>query len=655
MAQFRPLSPSEIAILEAAGCSSSDWNAVSITDDVDVSRIHAVGFRGRVRIEALNGNARPHGEEPLRSFIARARIENCTLGRNVRINDVFEISDCVVGDEALIANCGTIRTKPGATFGNGVEVETLNEGGGRVVRLFDHMTAQVAYFLAAYRYRPKLVSAIEKAIDAHVASVKSDRGRIGARASVRNVPEMVDVRIGDCARVVGAARLENATVLSEEAAPTSIGSSVILDNSIVAEGAKIDSGAIVDKCFVGQATKLGKTFSAENSLFFANCEGFHSEAVAVFGGPYTVTHHRSTLLIAAMYSFYNAGSATNASNHMYKLGPVHQGTMERGSKTASSSYMLWPCVVGPFTVVMGKNMANFDTREFPFSYISAEDEGSMLTPGMNMFTVGTTRDGEKWPSRDRRKATDRRDLIRFEVFSPFTVGRMIAGERVLLDLAEKTPKEQKIVRHKGIAIKRLLLRTGAKNYAGGIDRYLLGEILKRADTATGDGAWSLRQAFAAAPDAKADGAWVDVAGLLANGERLAEALARIEGGALQTVAQVRGVLKDVCDAYDRDAWAWVRARYEERTGRSVDALTADDLAAMRETHAKAVETFAKKLLADAEKEFDEGARLGFGVDGENGDVAADFEAVRGTFAGNGFVKGLKKQLEAAETARAAKV
>lgn len=651
MAQFRPLTTTEVATLEAAGCSSSDWNAVSITDDVDVSRIHAVGFRGRVRIEALNGNARPHGEEPIRAFIARARIENCHLGRNVRINDVFEISDCTVGDEALIANCGTIRTKPGATFGNGVEVETLNEGGGRVVRLFDDLTAQIAYFLAVYRYRPRLVERLEKAIDAHVASVRSDRGRIGSRASVRNVPEMVNVRIGDCAHVVGASRIDNATILSEEAAPTTVGSSVIIDNSIVAEGAKIDSGALLDKCFVGQATKLGKTFSAENCLFFANCEGFHSEAVAVFGGPYTVTHHRSTLLIAAMYSFYNAGSATNSSNHMYKLGPVHQGTMERGSKTASGSYMLWPCVVGPFTVVMGKNMANFDVREFPFSYVSAEAEGSTLTPGMNMFTVGTTRDGEKWPSRDRRKAGDRRDLIRFEVFSPFTVGRMIAGEKVLLDLAENTPKETKIVRYKGVTIKRLLLRTGAKNYTGGIDRYLMGEILKRAEPAAGNGQWSMRQALAPAHDANPGMDWCDVAGMLVCRARLEDLLAAIESGAFATIADIRRELRRAWEAYESDAWAWVRERYAERTGKSVDDLTSDDLASMRDAHSKAVASFTKKLLADAEKEFDEGAQLGFGIDSAGGDIAADFSAVRGTFAGNGFVKGLKKQLEAAATAK----
>ncbi len=39
---------------------------------------------------------------------------------------------------------------------------------------------------------------------------------------------------------------------------------------------------------------------------------------------------------------------------------------------------------------------------------------------MNFFTVGTLRDGEKWPNRDRRKNTDKLDLLIFDVLSPYT-------------------------------------------------------------------------------------------------------------------------------------------------------------------------------------------------------------------------------------------
>ena len=69
-------------------------------------------------------------------------------------------------------------------------------------------------------------------------------------------------------------------------------------------------------------------------------------ACSIFAGPYTVTHHKSTLLIAGLYSFMNAGSSSNQSNHMYKLGPVHQGILERGTKTTSNSYIVFPARIG---------------------------------------------------------------------------------------------------------------------------------------------------------------------------------------------------------------------------------------------------------------------------------------------------------------------
>ena len=71
---------------------------------------------------------------------------------------------------------------------------------------------------------------------------------------------------------------------------------------------------------------------------------------------------------------------------------VHQGLLERGSKTGSFSYLLWPSRVGAFTAVIGKHYANFDASDLPFSYITEEDAGSVITPAMNFFTVGTMRD-----------------------------------------------------------------------------------------------------------------------------------------------------------------------------------------------------------------------------------------------------------------------
>lgn len=152
------------------------------------------------------------------------------------------------------------------------------------------------------------------------------------------------------------------------------------------------------RCFVGEGVVIENGFSAENSLFFANSHLNHGEACAVFAGPYTVSHHRSTLLIAGYFSFFNAGSGANQSNHMYKSGPVHQGVHLRGCKFGSDAYVLLPASTGAFTIVTGRHYNHHDTERMPFSYLVEEAGDSVLLPAVNIRSCGTARDIDKAPA-----------------------------------------------------------------------------------------------------------------------------------------------------------------------------------------------------------------------------------------------------------------
>ena len=76
---------------------------------------------------------------------------------------------------------------------------------------------------------------------------------------------------------------------------------------------------------------------------------------------------------------------------MYKLGPIHQGAMERGAKTTSDSYILWPARVGAFSLVMGRHVNHADTSNLPFSYLIEQQNTTYLVPGVNLRSVGTIR------------------------------------------------------------------------------------------------------------------------------------------------------------------------------------------------------------------------------------------------------------------------
>ena len=643
---YRPLDGDEIKVLECQGCSSPDWSAVRVAEGFKPIRVRDTHFSGDVKLGANGGTVTNDAGLEKISGLFHAYVHDCTIGDNVRIANVgVHIANYNIGDGACIENVGTLEVCPGATFGNGVEIEPLNEGGGREAILFNQLDSQFAHLLCVHRYRHGLIEKLQTIARAEAEAVQSDRGTVGAGARIANVKRILDVNIGDHAVIDGATLLINGTVLSSESARTTIGSDVQAEDFIVAEGSQVTGGAIVCKSFVGQGCQIGKQFSAEGSLFFANCEGFHGEACSVFAGPYTVTHHKSTLLIAGLFSFYNAGSGTNQSNHLYKLGPLHEGKLERGCKTGSFSYMMWPCRVGPFSVVLGKHMRSFDTADFPFSYLEASPEGRcQMTPGFNLTTVGTVRDGAKWPARDRRKGPVQRDRICFDVFSPLTVGRMIVGSQRMKELMDVTDRDVDTVGLAGTQVKRILLRTGQKAYRSAMQMYLLEQVVARVESALEAGATSVADAVSVSNDAVYSESWVDIGGQLMPSRRLDELCEAVESGTIVDLNSLNRALDAIQAAYKDDEWAWVCEAYVRVFGKSLDDATSDDLAQMADTLNETRSRFLKAVLIDAGKEFSDVVRTGFGQDGAAEDVVTDFVAVRGEYDSNKFVVQLQKEI-----------
>jgi hypothetical protein len=375
-------------------------------------------------------------------------------------------------------------------------------------------------------------------------------------------------------------------------------------------------------------------------VFFANCEAFHGEACSIFAGPYTVTHHKSTLLIAGLFSFYNAGSGTNQSNHMYKLGPAHEGRLLRGTKTGSFSYMMWPSKVGPFSVVLGKHSTNFDTSDFPFSHLEARYDGKCtMIPGLHLTTVGTVRDGAKWPKRDRRQGAEKRDQISFDIFTPYTVGRMIKANAKLKELQETTDRAVEEVAIEGALVKRLMLRACQKYYRTGIEMYLLENVVRKIEAAISEGEFRLSnfKAQISDPDAAYDDEWVDIAGQLMPRKRLKDLEDAIEAGKIGSVEAFGERAAAIHAHYHADEWAWVCQAYERVFGEAVEALDTEKIRQAASALKKVKTKFLNLVAADAQKEFSELSHIGFGQDGDRDDVEADFRAVRGTYEENPFV------------------
>jgi len=642
---YRALTQDEIKTLESQGCSAQDWNLVRVAREFDLTRVKNAHFSGTVTIGSLENRVSLFGGIEKNTGIYNATIHNCRIGNNVYISNVEDyIANYDIEDDVIINHIALLAVDGESSFGNGTKVSVVNEGGGREIPIYDHLSSHVAYIIAMYRHKKTVIEKLEGMIAQYVSSVTSSTGLIGRGAKITDCGTLKNIKVGTAAILDGASRLENGTINSCPQDPTFVGTNVIASDFIFASGAKVSDSSILAHCFVGQATELAKHYSAEHSVYFANCGGYHGEACAVFAGPYTVTHHKSTLLIAGLFSFLNAGSGSNQSNHMYKLGPVHQGIVERGSKTTSDSYMLWPAKVGAFSMVMGRHYANSDTSDLPFSYLIEHEDESVLIPGVNLRSVGTVRDARKWPNRDKRKDPDKLDLISFNLLTPYTVQKMINGLEILCRLKETSGQTSQHVYYNGVKIKRSSLENGINFYKIGINRYLGNILVRRLRENDFAGIDDLRSILAVKTQI-GKGRWIDLAGLVAPQETIDNLLAQIENGTISLLDDVNAKLKEIYDSFEAYEWAWVANSLEQNMDKSIGQFNARDVAKIVQAWIESVEKLDLMRCGDAGKEFSPMSRTGFGVDGDEVERDADFEAVRGTAQDNSFTTELKDRLE----------
>ncbi|MBD5237885.1 MAG: DUF4954 family protein [Bacteroidales bacterium] len=537
----------EIAELTANGCRALDWKRVKFHPNTDFSRFHNLSLEGDIRFGASDHT----------NIYENARIVNCIFGDYVTIRNIgIKLENCHIGNRARIENVGSVTFEPEALCGVRTEVSVLDETGSRPVIIYPGLTAQIALLMARepkwseLHLRPILLDYID--------SRKYFVG-IGNDAVVENCDELLNVSVGREVTVSGALSLKDGSIINNAApgkALAFIGSGVDAENFIVEDG-RLDSGALVRNCYIGQGATLEKRFTAHDSLFFANCSMENGEACAVFAGPYTVSMHKSSLLIGVQTSFMNAGSGTNQSNHMYKLGPVHWGVLERGVKTSSSSYLMLGAKIGAFSLLMGAHKTHPDSSQFPFSYLFGDDRGAtVVVPGVMLRSCGLMRDEQKWPARDRRlkRKLPLLDRIVFEVLNPITVEAMLTALDVIDTLLSRPADDDRYLRYRGMKFTRASLERARHLYELAIYKYL-----------------SLRLGDNEFPDKKEDGEiyeWVDMSGLLLPRPLLKEAMKK------ESIEKLKELFDNAFEAYPELEKEWIANRFDDRWRRPNEVIKA---------------------------------------------------------------------------------
>ena len=643
---FRKLTEGEVRTLEAHLCTAADWDMIEVSEDFSPEYVRNTRFSGRIRMGAFRKEFALPGGMRKHSGLYHATLHNVVVGDDCCIENVKNyIANYTIGHDTFIENVDIILTDGTSSFGNGVEVSVLSETGGREVAIHDRLSAQTAYIMALYRHRPEMISRLKEMVAHYVEGVSSDMGTIGSDVVIVDSGYIKNVKVGDCCKIEGASRLKNGSINSTYDAPVHVGVGVIGDDFIISGGACVEDGVTFSRCFIGQACKLGHNYSATDSLFFANCQGENGEACSIFAGPFTVTHHKSTLLIAGMFSFMNAGSGSNQSNHMYKLGPIHQGIMERGAKTASDSYILWPAKVGAFSLVMGRHVSHQDTSDLPFSYLIEQQNVSFIMPGANLKSVGTIRDAKKWPVRDRRTGNDRLDQVNCNLLSPYTIQKMLNGISVLKRLQEISGVNSDIYSYQSGKIKNTSLRNGLKYYGMAIDKFLGNSLITRIMNSEFESIEDLREALVPTSE-YGEGDWVDISGLIAPKNAVLDLLDDIQNGVLTDVEAVNVRFADMHAKYYRYEWKWAYRVIREYYGTDLSTASAEDLQAIVRRWKESVTGLDNMIYDDARKEFSLSAMTSFGADGDEAQMREDFMQVRGSFfEADPFVASVKEHIK----------
>lgn len=644
MEKIRNLRPDEIAILQSQGCRAESWDTVLVPHTFDSRYIHHVQFSGTVIMGVFEKEFTLPGGIRKHSGLRNATLHNCILDDNILIENIHNyIANYHICENCFIENVNVIVVEGESSFGNNVQVSVLNETGGREVPIYDQLSAPIAYVIALYRHRPKLIEQLQGLITDYTQRMTSDYGIIGENTKIINAGTIRNVRIGQHTTIENSTRLENGTINSNEQAPVYIGDSVIAQDFIISSGAVIADAAKIIRCFIGQACHVSHNFSAHDSLLFSNCSFENGEACAIFAGPFTVSMHKSSLLIAGMYSFLNAGSGSNQSNHMYKLGPIHQGIVERGSKTTSDSYILWPARIGAFSLVMGRHHHHSDTSDMPFSYLIEKDDETYLVPGVNLRSVGTIRDAQKWPKRDKRTDPDRLDMINYNLLSPYTIQKMMKAVDILKNLQSLVGETSEIYYYQNTRIKGSSLKNALKFYGMAINKFLGNSLIKRLESTPFRNIEEVRKQLIPVSGEGA-GEWVDLSGLILPKTLLDGLIEDIENGQINSLEEIAVFLQKMHEVYYDMEWTWAYQKIEEHYGIRLNEITAENVIDLVELWKSSVIGLDEMLYKDAQKEFSLTSMTGFGVDGTRKEKEEDFETVRGAFEQNPFVTAVKEHI-----------
>ena len=136
---------------------------------------------------------------------------------------------------------------------------------------------------------------------------------------------------------------------------------------------------------------------------------------------------------------------------------------------------------------------------------------------------------------------------------------------------------------------------------------------------------------------------MDICGLFSPASKIDELVDSVKTCKIRSVDELYENLTSIYNNYNNYAWTWCSNLISQQTGDKPENILIDSLIQIIIEWKSYAIKLNNMILKDAEKEFDPGSKLGFGIDGDVDTRDNDFQAVRGVYDKNKFVTSLQKE------------
>jgi carbonic anhydrase/acetyltransferase-like protein (isoleucine patch superfamily) len=447
-APLRRLSRPEIEQLETFGNTCRDWSRVRVADGFNPRRVRNCEFQGDVVLGRFTRRVPLADGVEVTAGLSYSTVADSVIGHNALVRDVRLLANCVVGEEAVLANCGRVTCGAGATFGNGARVPVALEGGGREVELFAELDVDLAATVARPDGRRDELAGYRRAVGEYRERVTSDRGVIGAGARVWNVPRVEDAFIGAAACVDGATAVIRSTLLSTPDQPATVETGALVADSVLQWGVRVTGMAVVERSLVGEASRVERHGKVRNSVLGPNAEVAAGEVSGCLLGPFVGCQHQS-LLIATYWPAGrgNVGYGANVGSNHTSRAPDQEFRAGEGLFIGLGVNVKFPCDFSQAVhsvVACGTDLPPQQVT-FPFSLVAPpKDPLPGFAPTVNQITpawmlrenvYALKRSEAKFRARNRAVRTE----FEFAVFRRETIDLMLAAARRLADIPAVVP------------------------------------------------------------------------------------------------------------------------------------------------------------------------------------------------------------------------